>query len=115
MMGGRSGQSAPEVHSFPTSVQPALHDELLGLIRGERPFSDKQLRKIAVTEDFGSWIKDGGVQKQALRASVAVFDSQNSKCWVWSSVYFTRPRDGHINFAAAKPDVNEIDCSLVAQ
>ena len=107
LVGGRAGQSAPKVHSFPSSVQPGLHEELLGLVRNERPFSDKEIRKIAVTEDWGPWFKEGGVEKQAIRASVGVYDAQNGKCWVWNQVFFSRPREGRVMFSVAKTDVNE--------
>jgi hypothetical protein len=112
---GRAFSSAPEVHSFPTSIMPELDAELIGLIARERPFDDKEVRKLSVTEEWGPWFKEGGVEKQALRTSVGVYDPQNRKCWVWNQVFFTRPKDGAINYSVAKPDNNKIDCELLAQ
>jgi hypothetical protein len=109
----RMMNSAPKVTAFPSSTMPAIHDELIGMLRSERPFSDKQLKKIAVPEDWGPWFREGGVDKQAIRTVVGVYDPQNSKCWVWNQIYFSRPRDGHILFSVAKNDVNEIECSLL--
>jgi hypothetical protein len=111
----RMMNAAPKVHSFPESTMPNLHGDLIAALRSERPFSDKEVKRIAVPEDWGPWFQEGGVDKQAIRTVVGVYDPQNSKCWVWNQVYFSRPRDGRVLFSTARNDVNEIDCSLIGR
>lgn len=111
----RKNNHAERVKSFPKSLMPAMHKQLLGLITGKAPFDDKQLRKIAVIADWGAWYKRDGIARQSLTAVVGVFDPENKKCWTWNRVYFFRQRgDKRVFYQETDEDsVNEIDCTLL--
>ncbi len=108
----RSKNTAPSVDTFPRSVKPDLHGKLLSILKGQSPFDDKRVLKIAVTTTWGPWSRSYGVLQQYLVTAVGVYDAQNAKCWLWNVVEFYRQRgDARIHFAGTNGSVNEIDCA----
>ena len=110
----RKDNKAPAILKFPASIKPKMHDQLLGLLPNESPFNDKRVDKVSVTKDWGPWYRWHGVEQQDLLTAVGVYDSKNSKCWVWHDVsFFRQRRDARALFGSVTQFVNEIDCNLL--
>jgi hypothetical protein len=90
-------------------VTHATHDR--SSATRENPFVGKNILAIAIVQ---KWTRSStGIE---LIAAIAVFDTHNAKCWLWSRVHYTKaPRGNDITlfFAGATKETFEVPCAQV--
>lgn len=123
----RSKNSGSKVTSFPQSKNPGVEKALIAAAKNEVPFDDKKILKVAVTRDWGPWVRNDerDIPFRQLFSEIAVFDSQNKKCWDWHNVEFRQQQGSTKIYFFGVPTVygsaptsimtEEIDCALVSK